>query len=47
MAVEGWINSPGHRKNLLCGCNWCGIGIYVAADGTVYLTQLFAKFDPR
>jgi len=28
-AVNGWINSPGHRKNLLGDSNLCGIGIVV------------------
>jgi len=33
-AVVGWINSPGHRKNLLSQSNICGIGITVV--GTDY-----------
>jgi len=41
-AVEGWIESPGHRKNLLSHSQYCGIGCYQGADGTWYLTQLFA-----
>eukprot|EP01015_Nassula_variabilis_P015631 TRINITY_DN2335_c0_g1_i1.p1 TRINITY_DN2335_c0_g1~~TRINITY_DN2335_c0_g1_i1.p1 ORF type:complete len:481 (+),score=51.51 TRINITY_DN2335_c0_g1_i1:67-1509(+) len=41
-AVEGWINSPGHRKNLLSESNICGIGCYRASDGKWYLTQLLA-----
>jgi len=42
MAVDGWINSPGHRKNLLINdCKWCGIGVHENADGAWYLTQLF------
>ena len=28
IAVEGWINSPGHRKNLLSASNVCGIAAY-------------------
>ena len=27
-AVIGWINSPGHRKNLLGDFNLCGIAVY-------------------
>ena len=44
MAVEGWINSPGHRKNLL-GERWtvCGIGVYRNEHGAWYLTQLFGS----
>ena len=44
MAVDGWINSPGHRKNLL-GPQWtvCGIGVYRNEQGAWYLTQLFGS----
>ena len=44
MAVDGWINSPGHRKNLL-GERWtvCGIGVYCNEHGAWYLTQLFGS----
>lgn len=27
-AVIGWINSPGHRKNLLSESTHCAIGVY-------------------
>lgn len=39
--VEGWMNSEGHRENVLTG-RWDseGVGVY-AADGRVYATQLF------
>mmetsp|Transcript_28152 Transcript_28152/g.24882 ORF Transcript_28152/g.24882 Transcript_28152/m.24882 type:complete len:92 (+) Transcript_28152:571-846(+) len=40
-AVIGWINSPGHRKNLLSVSSHCGIAVYVKA-GNYYFTQLFA-----
>lgn len=42
LAVEKWMESPGHRKNLL-GPNWkeSAIGAAVTADGTYYLTQVF------
>jgi len=43
-AVDGWIDSPGHRKNLLSKHRWCGIGVYRNASGAYYLTQLFAVF---
>lgn len=40
--VEGWMNSPGHRKNILMP-HWEreGIGISVAPDDKVYITQNF------
>lgn len=41
VAVNGWINSPGHRKNMLANHNLCGIGVYRNARGAYYLTQLF------
>jgi uncharacterized protein YkwD len=37
VAVRGWINSPGHRKNMLSNCNLCGIGVYAYA-GRYYFT---------
>lgn len=42
VAVDGWIDSPGHRKNMLGKCNYCGIAVYQNASGMFYLTQLFA-----
>jgi len=41
-AVNGWIKSPGHEKNLSGAFNLCGIGVARASNGTFYLTQLFA-----
>jgi uncharacterized protein YkwD len=40
--VQGWMNSPGHRKNILTP-HWQneGIGISFALDGAVYVTQNF------
>ncbi|MFN2516883.1 MAG: CAP domain-containing protein [Pyrinomonadaceae bacterium] len=41
-AVERWMTSSGHRANILyVGFQASAIGSYVAADGTVYLTQVF------
>ena len=42
-AVNGWINSPGHRKNLLSNTNFCAIATYRTASGAYYLTQMFAR----
>jgi uncharacterized protein YkwD len=43
-AVEGWLNSPEHRANMLSpGFAETGIGIARAADGTAYVTQDFTK----
>jgi uncharacterized protein YkwD len=40
--VQGWMNSSGHRKNILTP-HWLnqGIGIFITTDGTVYITQNF------
>jgi uncharacterized protein YkwD len=43
VTVDGWINSPGHRKNMLGDFNYSGIGVHVTSDGRYYLTQLFAR----
>ncbi|CEO98678.1 hypothetical protein PBRA_006792 [Plasmodiophora brassicae] len=40
-AVNGWINSPGHCKNLLLpNAKWCGIGV-VPCGSQYMFTQLF------
>lgn len=45
VAVDGWIDSPGHRRNLLHpSCNYCGIGVYRNSSGQYYSTQLFGLF---
>lgn len=42
--MNGWMNSPGHRKNILSP-NYDEIGVGVAKDsnGTIYWTQMFIK----
>lgn len=41
-AVERWMISPGHRANILyTGFTSMAVGTFVAADGTVFLTQTF------
>jgi uncharacterized protein YkwD len=41
-AVEGWMSSPGHRRNILTPY-WRheGIGVAIGADSRVYITQNF------
>jgi uncharacterized protein YkwD len=40
--VNGWMNSPGHRENILnARYDREGIGIAVSSDGKVYVTQNF------
>ena len=42
-AVQGWKNSPGHRKNMLGDFNLTGIGIAQSDEGSYFLTQIFVK----
>jgi uncharacterized protein YkwD len=39
--VDVWIDSPGHRENLLGDYEYIGIGIAEAEDGSLYFTQIF------
>ncbi len=40
--VDGWMNSPGHRQNILTATyNIEGIGIEISSDDKVYITQNF------
>ena len=41
-AVDGWMNSPGHRANILTGVfNSEGIGVGFAQNGEILITQNF------
>lgn len=42
-AVQGWINSPGHEKNMVDRWNVCGIGTAHDDNGQFFITQLFAE----
>ena len=42
-AVEGWINSPGHQKNMIGDYDLTGIGIAKNSEGTYYFNQIFIK----
>lgn len=39
--VKGWINSPGHRKNMEGNYNMTGIGVARDNKGVLYYTQIF------
>ena len=42
--VTGWINSPGHRANIMnCSSIAVGVGLAYKADGTPYWTQDFGR----
>jgi len=44
--VAAWMNSTGHRANILGDYTDIGIGYYVDANGTTWFTQNFAKYPP-
>jgi len=42
--VAGWMNSPGHRENILSrSYTQTGVGAAKKANGTLYWTQMFMK----
>lgn len=43
IAVDGWMKSPGHKKNILGDFEETGIGVSINKEGKFYITQLFAK----
>ena len=44
--MTGWMNSPGHRANILnASYKVIGIGVAAAANGTLYWTQDFGTYD--
>lgn len=40
--VRRWMESEVHRRNILGDFNVTGVGVWPAADGKLYFTQLFA-----
>ncbi|HIK29265.1 MAG TPA: CAP domain-containing protein [Oscillatoriaceae cyanobacterium M7585_C2015_266] len=42
-AVQGWIKSPGHRKNMEGNFNLTGVGVVQNAKGEYYFTQIFIR----
>lgn len=42
-AVQGWINSSGHCKNLLGTFTLTGVGIACSASGIFYFNQLYVQ----
>ena len=44
LAVELWLDSPSHRRNMMdAGWKESAIGVAVAEDGSYYFTQVFLK----
>ena len=45
-AVNGWMNSTGHRANILrTTFTHAGMGVAITSDGRHYFTQVFAGFS--
>lgn len=42
-AVQGWLNSQGHRQNIEGNYNITGIGVAKNAKGEYYFTQIFIR----
>ncbi|BAZ47575.1 allergen V5/Tpx-1 family protein [Nostoc sp. NIES-4103] len=42
-AITGWLESPGHLKNIKGNYNLTGIGVAANKQGEVYLTQIFLR----
>lgn len=42
--VQGWMNSPGHKANILGQYTTTGLGIAYDTDGVPYYTQVFASY---
>ena len=42
VAMHGWLESPGHRRNILdSGFRLAAVGAWISRDGAVYFTQVF------
>ncbi|WP_017294640.1 CAP domain-containing protein [Geminocystis herdmanii] len=41
VAVDGWIKSLGHQKNMVGNFNLTGVGVAKNAQGEYYFTQIF------
>ena len=41
--VEGWLHSPGHRRNIEGDFRLTGIGLAFGRNGNIFFTQIFAK----
>jgi uncharacterized protein YkwD len=41
--VDGWLNSPGHKKNIEGNFTLTGIGYAANKKGDIYFTQIFSR----
>ncbi|MBD2504168.1 CAP domain-containing protein [Anabaena azotica FACHB-119] len=42
-AVQGWLSSSGHLKNIRGNYNLTGVGVATNSKGEVYITQIFLR----
>ena len=42
--VDAWMNSPGHRANILGDCEYLGVGVALGGSFGYYWTQCFASY---
>lgn len=40
-AVDGWLKSPGHHRNIVGNFKMTGVGVAEGRNGTYYFTQIF------
>jgi uncharacterized protein YkwD len=44
VTVDGWMKSPGHRKNILTAeLDREGIGVGISKEGLIYMTEVFIR----
>jgi uncharacterized protein YkwD len=43
VAVQGWIESPGHQRNMVGRYDLTGIGVVKSAKGEYFFTQIFVR----
>jgi uncharacterized protein YkwD len=41
--VDGWLNSPGHKRNIEGDFTLTGIGYAIDRKGDIYFTQIFSR----
>jgi uncharacterized protein YkwD len=41
--VDGWLHSPGHKKNIEGNFTLTGIGYAIDKKGNIYFTQIFSR----
>lgn len=47
IVVDGWVHSPGHRRNIMGHYNLTGVAIARDDKGRPYFTQMFLRQDAR